>query len=102
MSSSTQKVTKMSLALQVPRSSGTMEGIHQSNVDILVLVFVEVISTMPGKNVQWKQCSKFMRSDNLKRHAGSCHSQVDSTPPFNASSFERRVSTGNNKRAVPS
>ena len=56
---------------------------------------------MPGKEVQCKHCSKFMRSDNLKRHAKSCHhSQVASTSPFNAPSVEGRVSTGNNKRAI--
>ena len=56
---------------------------------------------MPGKEVHCKHCSKFMRSDNLKRNVKSCHhSQVASTSPFNASSLEGRVSTGNNKRAI--
>ena len=63
----------------------------------MVLVFVEVTSTMPGKKVKCKHCSKFMRSDNLKHHAESCHhSQVASIHLIR----HPWVSTGNNKRVM--
>ena len=39
---------------------------------------------MPSKKVQCKKCSKFMRSDNLKRHGELCHhSQVADHYPRN-------------------